>query len=424
MYNYNGFTDFNPTLGDLVKGGYPLFDDSWDTFVPEHKKDLCSTIVDYYYFNQIGADTPDKFRHFLNAQMRLKMPYYNQMYESTLLKINPLVNYAMKTQGRKIENLVKLANENKSSIGKAIRNFANSGNTNTDFNGNTIGKVGKIASQDRTLESVKFGEQDETGNLDKTVDTTNNKERDLTSKDVVESTLNRKQDVTANRTAEQTDATSGTESVDTTRNITGSKQETNLYSDTPQEQVNAEGPKSVRWDYLTNARNISSSENEDETTNTEREYSENKTQNITDNTTTNTTEESTANTTDNLMENETVDETGKETTDQSTTGHKDWKEQQNDTEGVKQNEDTSTTEDVTNKQRQVHFENGSDTNENSRADVAENKETSTKDEGNNEYTEGFMNITPADLIRAFRETFINVDEMIIQDLRGLFMEVF
>ena len=56
--------------------------------------------------------------------------------------------------------------------------------------------------------------------------------------------------------------------------------------------------------------------------------------------------------------------------------------------------------------------------------MAENKETSTKDEGNNEYTEGFMNITPADLIRAFRETFINVDEMIIQDLRGLFMEVF
>ena len=84
MYNYIGFTDFNPTLGELVKGGYPLFDDSWATFVPEHKKDLCSKIIDYYYFNQIGADTPDKFRHFLNAQMRLRMTYYNQLYENKM----------------------------------------------------------------------------------------------------------------------------------------------------------------------------------------------------------------------------------------------------------------------------------------------------------------------------------------------------
>ena len=420
MYNYIGFTDFNPTLGDLVKGGYPLFDDSWNTFVPEHKKDLCSTIIDYYYFNQIGADTPDKFRHFLNTQLRLRMPYYNQLYESTLLKINPLVNYAIKTQGRKIENLVKMANENKSSIGKAIRNFANSGNTNTDFNGNTVGTFGKIASQDITLESIKFGEQDETGNLDKTVDTTNNKERDLTSTDVVDSTLNREQDETTNRTGEQTDATTGNESTNTTRN--GTKNESNLYSDTPQEQVNTEGTKSVRWDYLTNARNINTSENE--TINTEREYTENKTQNITDNITKTTTEENTAKTTDKLTENETNNETGKEITDQSTTANKEWKEQQNDTEGIKANENSTSNEDITNKQKQVHFENGSDTNENTRADVAENKETSTKDEGNNEFVEGFMNITPADLIRAFRETFINVDEMIIQDLRGLFMEVF
>lgn len=65
---------------------YPIFEE-------EYRELLNKKIIEHYYFNEIGFETPERFIFELNKKMNEIMPYYNQMYLSTFLNIDPLVSY-------------------------------------------------------------------------------------------------------------------------------------------------------------------------------------------------------------------------------------------------------------------------------------------------------------------------------------------
>ena len=65
---------------------YPIFDESY-------RDVLNKKIMDEYFFREIGTETPGRFRHHLNHTMAMIMPYYNQLYESQMLVIDPLLSY-------------------------------------------------------------------------------------------------------------------------------------------------------------------------------------------------------------------------------------------------------------------------------------------------------------------------------------------
>jgi hypothetical protein len=67
---------------------YPIFDESYREF-------LNQKILDHYMYYEIGQDSPQKFKFYLNLQMREIMPLYNQRYESTKLAILPLINQSV-----------------------------------------------------------------------------------------------------------------------------------------------------------------------------------------------------------------------------------------------------------------------------------------------------------------------------------------
>lgn len=46
-------------------------------------------IIDHYFYNEIGQESPDMFRFMLNERMRVIMPYYNQLLYSATLKYDP-----------------------------------------------------------------------------------------------------------------------------------------------------------------------------------------------------------------------------------------------------------------------------------------------------------------------------------------------
>ena len=61
---------------------YPIFDD-------EYKEVLETKILKHYYTREIGMETYGLWKLKLDMKMNEIMPYYNQLYESQLLKFNP-----------------------------------------------------------------------------------------------------------------------------------------------------------------------------------------------------------------------------------------------------------------------------------------------------------------------------------------------
>jgi hypothetical protein len=69
-------------LRNLMENGYKIFVFEYPLFDPTYKPILEQKIIDFYYFREIGLETPSQFKHFLKSKMNVIMPYYNQWYSS------------------------------------------------------------------------------------------------------------------------------------------------------------------------------------------------------------------------------------------------------------------------------------------------------------------------------------------------------
>lgn len=78
------------TGGDWGVENYPIFDETY-------RKQLNQTLYEVFCYREIGFETIDIFRQQVAAKMRLVMPYYNQLYESTKLQYDPLSAVDMTT---------------------------------------------------------------------------------------------------------------------------------------------------------------------------------------------------------------------------------------------------------------------------------------------------------------------------------------
>lgn len=533
MYQtWNPSDRHNPTLGDLCRRGYTVFDDTWDTYVKEHKQVLCDKIVRYYYFYEIGSETPDRFIHYLNEQLARIMPYYNQLYRSELIEFNPMLNHAITSNGRSIENLLKSLSTDTSRTGKMLRDAVNKATgygdstaktgvkstENVDKTVKTVyNKDGTDDSTTDTTENTKFNEHVNTvsdytrdrvltedtnydGNIDDTghsvtvVDGTKVTDTDK-SIDIVVDGVTKDTDTgtivddgvgtsKSNGTKdweEVTDDTAKTVVVtDLGEKTTGSGRKD--YADTPQIQLTtggttgsgATGMPQVRSDYLTNVTwDYSTSNHEldstvttdfkDDITKTHTEKTSDNTDTTDKNTkTTNMVKDGTSKTTTNHSEDNTENEKTDSTTTGDTTNNK--AETYDKTVDVKEdiadktvtNQDTDSNKDVTGKTvydddwtekgnedevtKQVRV-GVSDTLANTQTkDTRDSRETEsqesggtsltkedtqrTVDTGTTDITTGFMNIPSSALLDAFRKTFLNIDQMIIEELVENFSVIF
>lgn len=94
---------------DIGLKNYPIFDENYRVL-------LNQKIINHYYFREIGMETAELFKRYLNTTMNEIMPYYNQLYKSELLEFNPFYN-----------------------VDKTIVSDKNN-NSVSDFIGNTTGK--------------------------------------------------------------------------------------------------------------------------------------------------------------------------------------------------------------------------------------------------------------------------------------------
>ena len=103
-----GFNDIEDVLNkcwNKIFSDFPIFDE-------HYRAELCKKILRHYYTREICCETVGRWKLFLSDKMKNIMPYYNQLYQSELLKIQPLVSVdrSVSHQGQGSET--KITNSN------------------------------------------------------------------------------------------------------------------------------------------------------------------------------------------------------------------------------------------------------------------------------------------------------------------------
>ena len=98
---------------------YPIFDENY-------REVLNNKIFNHFKFREIGFETAELFKHFLNTTMNEIMPFYNKLYNSKVAEYNPFYN--------------KIINENyqRTTDGTSENRGTSNSNSNGSSNGDNI----------------------------------------------------------------------------------------------------------------------------------------------------------------------------------------------------------------------------------------------------------------------------------------------
>ena len=91
----------NDVMNIIERSRGSIFDFSYPIFDPSYKAVLETKILSHYYTREIGEETVGLWKHRLNSKLNEIMPYYNKLYESEAMKIDPLTNIFKKIEGNK-----------------------------------------------------------------------------------------------------------------------------------------------------------------------------------------------------------------------------------------------------------------------------------------------------------------------------------
>lgn len=101
VMTYRDGAEYTIELGSLIENGFKLTLDQYPIFDEAYREPLNNKILDHYWFREIGAETPALFNWCLRRKLNEIMPFYNQLYESAGLAINPLINVDVTTDGQR-----------------------------------------------------------------------------------------------------------------------------------------------------------------------------------------------------------------------------------------------------------------------------------------------------------------------------------
>lgn len=122
--NYAGYDDSQDydKVDDIISeartkifSNFPIFDEAYRSVIQ-------SKILKHYYTREIGFETVGLWKLKLNTKLEEIMPYYNKLYESALLKFDPLHDTDITTSSSRIGsgNNERNDNENKNSKNNEI----------------------------------------------------------------------------------------------------------------------------------------------------------------------------------------------------------------------------------------------------------------------------------------------------------------
>lgn len=158
---YNSVNDIiTLSMDKIFDFDYPIFD-------ANYKSILQRKILKHYYTREIGAETVGLWKHFLDRKMNEIMPYYNKLYLSETLDFNPLYDVDLtttrKTDGEKAGQTTT-ANYEEGTEGSSTttENTENGTKAFTENTEENTDNTSTLSGTDRETKSLSVGGTDTT----------------------------------------------------------------------------------------------------------------------------------------------------------------------------------------------------------------------------------------------------------------------
>lgn len=429
-----------------------IFNFEYGIFDNAYKLPLERKILMHYYTREISEETYGLWKLRLKERLNLIMPYYNQLYQSALLSFNPFYDVDLTTEHegnksgvsnesgseeRKKENVKdREDNENVNEIGNknGTNNSEKSGNnTNTS---NEVANETKIKTGDN--ENVKENTGTDGTKHTGTVEDNGSRLHNIVSSGAEETKNNETTEGDKKTVYTGDNVGTNTTSKENKSNATNSNTQWDLFSDTPQGGINGLTPSGSGLEtgmYLTTARKVTdngsnannSTELGDGVT-TENENSESSEENdVTVEGTKNTVRDNTeiGNTSEDNIK--TYDEDNVRTLNTKETNGGSFSETNVGNSGLNKEENTEFGENTSQDYSEVNVNtlgrnivgniSENETINNNRNDT---KVSTTTDEYLRRVSGKSGGMSYSAMLLEYRETFINIDEMIIEELHDLF----
>lgn len=441
---YDDVENIVETAAPHIFNNYPIFDE-------QYRPILEKKILMHYYTREICEETVGLWKLRLAARMNEIMPYFNKLYESELLKFNPLFDVDVKNlhtgSGTQVGTDTGSTQRSNTSTNSKTGTEELVTNQNVTKGGTDTDTTTTTGSE--TNSSVVNGSTDSKGLVETATDGNANTATDSadksTAKGTKDSTTEGTKDVTTTNTGDTTtehrgtvaDSGSNSTTHGLTVNTTDKSTDWKLYSDTPQGTISDIMPDTATNHnmYLTNATEDTHS-GESETTNSGTDTgtdSNLKTYNNDDKVKDNRTEESNDEHTDTTTE-ETTDEVSRTGQTISSNVHSDTSNTNSSTNTLtSKNEIGNTVTDKLQVKEKEHnytidTDGGTTKNdniiENNIGESGEKHDNLTSMNTTDEYAEHIFGKrgyrTYSAMLKEFRETFLNIDELVINKLSDLF----
>lgn len=363
----------NKTIFDF---DYPIFNETYRTVLQDK-------IIRHYYMREIGCETFGLWQMMLCDKMNEIMPYYNQLYNSQLLEIEPLIN--------------NMSTSQTSETNTADHTFI--GNNKVSSNGTDTTNVSE--SHSSSEEDIGHSENTQTNagtvKNDSMVTGNNTRTPNLTISDNGSSS-----------TATHNEGDTVNEQLVDSRN-TSANTDWNIQSDTPQGGLeNITGGNTAVIDSnigVPQGNKLYASQITENTSKSVNTANSGKTKST-----------NTNNGTNNVINSNTSSTTGTETSVSS-----------NETHGVNTTDMTTANTGDTSSERVSSGQSQNDTTAlHNRSDttVTNNKDEQSTNRQSDTVNKGLTGISQSELLKQWRDTFINIDKMIIEELQCLFMGLY
>lgn len=124
----------NKALPKIFDFDYPIFDENY-------RSELEKKIIRHYYTREICCETVGRWKLFLEDKLNIIMPYYNQLYNSALLEIKPLITTDITTNRTINRNNTNNVTSNLTGTTDVTNISDSTGNVTTSSNGNSSSTV-------------------------------------------------------------------------------------------------------------------------------------------------------------------------------------------------------------------------------------------------------------------------------------------